>query len=80
MRPLTQLAAEARGLGRERFLARYTHPFLVLSTPTPDERWFSKWAHDPWAPVSGHEGRVLDDGAAYLLAWAMGRYHGFIGD
>jgi hypothetical protein len=37
MRPLTQLAAEARSLGREKFLARYAHPFLVLSTPTPDE-------------------------------------------
>ena len=45
-----------------------------------DERWFEKWTHDPWAPVTGREGRVLADGAAWLLAWALGRYHGFVGD
>lgn len=43
-----------------------------------DERWFSKWAHDPWQPRSGHDGRCLADGAPYLLAWALARYHGLV--
>lgn len=45
-----------------------------------DERWFDKWANDPWELDTGNEGRVLADGAPYLLAWAMGRYHGFLRD
>lgn len=43
-----------------------------------DERSFGHWNHDPWRLDSGGDGRSAADGAAYLLPWALGRYHGFV--
>ena len=51
----------------------------VLTRVVPaDERAFQKWNGDPYSPDGGHDGRVEDDGAAYLLPYWMGRFHGFI--
>ncbi len=43
-----------------------------------DERNVSHWNHDPWQLDYGGDGRRLDDGAAFLLPYYMGLYHGFI--
>lgn len=43
-----------------------------------DERYFEFWNHNPWRLDSGHNGRSLADGAAYLLPYYMGLHHGFI--
>lgn len=43
-----------------------------------DERFVEYWNHDPWQLNSGGDGRRLADGAAYLLPYYMGLYHGFI--
>ncbi|MBN2310180.1 MAG: hypothetical protein JXR94_14495 [Candidatus Hydrogenedentes bacterium] len=51
----------------------------VDGTPVPiDERSFHVWADDPWRLDTGREGEMLEDGSAYLLAYYMGLYHGFI--
>jgi hypothetical protein len=53
----------------------------VLTRVVPaDERAFEKWNGDPYLPDGGHDGRVEDDGAAYLLPYWMGRFHGFIAE
>lgn len=43
-----------------------------------DERNFSKWNRNPYKPDEGRSGKLEDDGASWLLAYWMGRYHGFI--
>jgi hypothetical protein len=43
-----------------------------------DERFVDKWNHDPWALDYGGDGRVLADGASFLLPYYMGLYHRFI--
>ena len=43
-----------------------------------DERNVSYWNHDPWRLDYGGNGTQLDDGAAFLLPYYMGLYHGFI--
>ena len=43
-----------------------------------DERNFDKWNADPYVPDGGDGGNLEDDGAAYLLPYWMGRYHGLI--
>ncbi|HOT51797.1 MAG TPA: hypothetical protein PLI07_12520, partial [Candidatus Hydrogenedentes bacterium] len=51
----------------------------VLTRVLPaDEREFAKWNADPYIPDYPGDGRHEDDGAAYLLPYWMGRYHGFI--
>jgi hypothetical protein len=45
-----------------------------------DERDFAKWNRDPYVPDERGDGRNEDDGAAYLLPYWMGRYHGFIAE
>jgi hypothetical protein len=45
-----------------------------------DERNFNKWNGDPYEPDEGGDGRHEDDGAAYLLPYWMGRYHGFVAE
>ena len=51
----------------------------VLLKPLPaDEYAFDKWNADPFLPDAGGDGRVEDDGAAYLLPYWMGRCHGLI--
>ena len=43
-----------------------------------DERHVQYWNHDPWQLNSEGDGRRLADGAAFLLPYYMGLYHGFI--
>ena len=43
-----------------------------------DERHLHLWADDPWRLDTGGQGDVLEDGAAFLLAYYMGLYHGYI--
>ncbi len=53
--------------------------YRVDGTTLPiDERHFHVWADDPWRLDTGGEGKILADGAAFILAYYMGLYHGFI--
>jgi hypothetical protein len=53
----------------------------VLTRVVPaDERAFEKWNSDPYLPDGGYGGRFEDDGAAHLLPYWMGRFHGFIAE
>lgn len=56
---------------------RFDRPVLTRVLPA-DERCFKKWNADPYEPDTDGDGRSEDDGAAYLLPYWMGRYHGFI--
>ena len=58
---------------------RFGKPVLTRVLPA-DERAFMKWNHDPYLPDGGGDGRVEDDGAAWLLPYWMGRHHGFIAE
>jgi hypothetical protein len=58
-------------------LSRFGKPQLLYVLP-PDERNWAKWNGNPYYPDGGGDGRVEDDGASWLLAYWMGRYHGFI--
>lgn len=60
-------------------LNRFGRPVLAEVVPA-DERAFQKWNGDPYEPDGGGDGRHEDDGAAYLLPYWMGRYHGFIAE
>ncbi len=44
----------------------------------PDERPVMKWNSNPFQIDGGSDGRGEDDGAAFLLPYWMGRYHGFL--
>ena len=44
----------------------------------PDERRVHRWNTNVFSPDGGNGGRGEDDGAAFLLPYWMGRYHGFI--
>ncbi len=52
----------------------------LLSVLPADERNFDRWNRNPYYPDSGRSGINEDDGGSWLLAYWMGRYHGFIGD
>lgn len=56
---------------------RFGRPVLTRVLPA-DERCFKKWNADPYRPDEDGDGRLEDDGAAYLLPYWMARYHGFI--
>lgn len=43
-----------------------------------DEQFVMHWNHNPWALDYNGKGDVLADGAAYLLPYYMGLYHGFV--
>lgn len=43
-----------------------------------DEQFVNHWNHNPWALDYNGAGTVLADGAAYLLPYYMGLYHGII--
>ncbi len=58
---------------------RFGKPVITDVLPA-DERIFVKWNADPYLPDGGGDGRVEDDGAAFLLPYWMGRYHGFIAE
>jgi hypothetical protein len=59
--------------------SRFGRPQLLYVLPA-DERSWDKWNGNPYYPDGGGDGRVEDDGASWLLAYWMGRYHGFIAD
>jgi hypothetical protein len=44
----------------------------------PDERPVMKWNSNPFDIDGGSDGRGEDDGAAFLLPYWMGLYHGFL--
>jgi hypothetical protein len=59
---------------------RFDWPVLRECLPA-DERDFQKWNGDPFLPGGGDaQGMSEDDGAAFLLPYWMGRYHGFFTD
>lgn len=58
---------------------RFGRPVLLKSLPV-DEYTFAKWNADPFVPDAGGDGRSEDDGAAYLLPYWMGRFHGLIAE
>jgi len=58
---------------------RFGRRVLLRSVPV-DEYCFAKWNADPFVPDAGGDGRVEDDGAAYLLPYWMGRFHGLIAE
>ncbi len=43
-----------------------------------DEQFVMHWNHNPWALDYGGAGNVLADGAAWLLPYYLGLYHGFV--
>ncbi|QDT48063.1 Two component regulator propeller [Symmachiella dynata] len=43
-----------------------------------DERRVEHWNHNPFELDGGSGGRILADGAVYLLPYYMGLYHGYI--
>ena len=59
------------------FKSRFDREQLLNVLPA-DERNWGKWNGNPYYPDSGGDGRYEDDGASWLLAYWMGRYHGFI--
>jgi len=50
----------------------------ALTLLPPGERPVMKWNGNPFAVDGGSGGHAEDDGAAFLLPYWMGRYHGFI--
>jgi hypothetical protein len=45
---------------------------------SPAERTQSRWNASPWTADWGNDGRVEDDGVAWLVAYWLGIYHGYI--
>jgi len=56
---------------------RFQRPQIRELLP-PDERRIHKWNTNVFSPEGGNGGRGEDDGAAFLLPYWMGRFHGFI--
>ena len=56
---------------------RFEHPQSKTLLP-PDERPVMKWNANPFVVDGGSDGRAEDDGAAFLLPYWMGRYHGLL--
>jgi len=44
----------------------------------PGERGIMRWDKNPWKAIQGDGGYTESDGVYWLLAYWMGRYHGFI--
>ncbi len=65
---------------KDLFLTRY--PILKdIQTSRlipPCERGIMRWDKNPWAAIQGDGGYTESDGVYWLLAYWMGRYHGFI--
>jgi hypothetical protein len=59
--------------GKDRFGSRE-----ALTLLPPDERPVMKWNSNPFVVDGGSGGMAEDDGAAFLLPYWMGRYHGFL--
>ncbi len=60
------------------YLDRFERKQLLNVLPV-DERNWDKWNGNPYYADGGGDGREEDDGASWMLAYWMGRYHGFIG-
>jgi hypothetical protein len=45
---------------------------------SPAERTQSRWNANPWEADWGHDGRREDDGVAWLVAYWLGVYHGYL--
>lgn len=60
---------------KERFGRRVDGKVLPV-----DERFFAHWNHDPWRLDTGGDGRLLADGAVFLLPYYLGLSHGFLRD
>ena len=58
---------------------RFDRPQLLNVLPA-DERNFDRWNHNPYYADGGASGQYEDDGGSWLLAYWIGRYHGFIGE
>jgi len=43
-----------------------------------DERFVDHWNHNPYVLDQGGSGRYSTDGAAFLLPYYMGLYHGYV--
>ncbi len=50
----------------------------ALTLLPPDERPTMRWNANPFVVDGGKGGRSEDDGAAFLLPYWLGRYHGFL--
>ncbi len=59
------------------YKSRFGKKQLIYVLPA-DERNFGRWNRNPYYPDAGKGGKYEDDGASWLLAYWMGRYHGFI--
>ena len=59
------------------YKSRFGRKQLIEVLPA-DERNFDKWNRNPYSPDTGKGGEIEDDGASWLLAYWMGRFHGFI--
>lgn len=59
--------------------SRFGKKQLIHVLPA-DERNFDRWNRNPYYPDGGNGGNYEDDGASWLLAYWMGRYHGFISE
>ena len=58
---------------------RFDKDQLLYALPA-DERNFDRWNKNPYYPDSGRGGQYVDGEASWLMAYWMGRYHGFIGE
>ena len=59
------------------YKSRFGRDQLLYVLPA-DERNWGKWNGNPYYPDGGGDGTYEDDGASWLLAYWIGRYHGFI--
>jgi hypothetical protein len=50
----------------------------LLNVLPADERNFDRWNRNPYTADGGNGGNYEDDGGSWLLAYWLGRYHGFI--
>jgi hypothetical protein len=50
----------------------------ALNLLPPDERPVMRWNANPFVVDGGNGGHSEDDGAAFLLPYWLGRYHGFL--
>ncbi|MEQ8556173.1 MAG: two-component regulator propeller domain-containing protein [Cyclobacteriaceae bacterium] len=58
---------------------RFEKDQLLYALPV-DERNFDRWNKNPYYADSGRGGEYVDGEGSWLLAYWMGRYHGFIGE
>ena len=56
---------------------RFDEPQSVAAIPA-DERPVMRWNGNPYRLDGGNGGRSEDDGTFYLIAYWLGRYHGFV--